>query len=69
MAAGCVYEAAKLACAVCGYGGVVRLESIRTVAGVFGAIPDGDDSIAPAITQKTTGTVLRVAVLANGHVE
>ena len=69
MAAGCVYEAAEFLGIICGYGSAACLESIRAVAGVFAVIPDGDNSIAPAIAQKTASTVLRVAVLANGHVE
>ena len=69
MATRSVYETAEFACAACGYGSVVRLESIRAVAGVFAAIPNGYNGIAPAIAQKTASAVLRVAVLANGHVE
>ena len=65
-----VYEAADLGRAICGHGRVVgSFEGIGVIAGARSSIANGDDGIAPAVAQKTTGAVLCIAVLADVHSE
>ena len=69
MATGGVYETADLGRAICGHGRFVgSFEGVGAVAGIR-SIANGDDGVAPAVAQKTTGAVELVAVLAHGHSE
>ena len=70
MATSSVYETADLGRVICGHGRVVgSFEGVGAAAGIRSSIANGDDGVAPAVAQKTTGAVELVAVLAHGHSE
>ena len=67
---GCVYEAADLGRAICGHGRVVgSFEGVGAAAGIRSSIANGDDGVAPAVAQKTTGAVERITVPTDVHLE
>ena len=70
MTAGCVYEAADLGRVACSHSRVVgRFEGVGAAAGVCSSIANGDDGVAPAVAQKATGTVERITVPTDVHLE